>query len=176
PGALYRASPRPLPPRRSSDLGRRHRGRIVVRGLAPAQDDVTVFVARGRDDGRMPALGHRQEMVRLRSGLDRVNRDLDVAVGAVLEADRARQTGSQFAVHLRFGGTRADRAPADEVGDVLRADDVEEFGAGRQAEFVDVQQQFARDAQAVVDAEAAVEVRIVDQALPADRGARLFEI
>jgi len=33
-----------------------------------------------------------------------------------------------------------------------------------------------RDAQAVVDAEAAVEVRVVDQALPADGGARLLEV
>ena len=34
----------------------------------------------------------------------------------------------------------------------------------------------ARDAQALVDAEAAVEVRIVDQPLPADGGARLLEV
>ena len=34
----------------------------------------------------------------------------------------------------------------------------------------------ARDAQALVDVEAAVEIGIVDQALPADGGARLLEI
>src|ERR1044072_3673527 len=41
---------------------------------------------------------------------------------------------------------------------------VQEFGAGRQAHFIDVAQQFARHAQAVVDAEAVVHVRIVDHA------------
>ena len=37
-------------------------------------------------------------------------------------------------------------------------------------------QQVARDAQSLVDAETAVQVRIVDQALPADRRARFLEI
>ena len=55
-------------------------------------------------------------------------------------------------------------------------DHVEELAARRQAEPVDVEQQLARDAQALVDAEALVEVRVVDQALPADRRARLLEV
>ncbi len=44
----------------------------------------------------------------------------DVAVGAVLEAHRARQAGGQLAMHLALGGARADGAPGDQVGDVLR--------------------------------------------------------
>ena len=79
-------------------------------------------------------------------------------------------------MHLAFGGARADRAPGDQVADVLRRDHVEELAARRQAEPVDVDQQLARDAQAFVDAEALVEVRVVDQALPADGGARLLEV
>jgi iron complex outermembrane receptor protein len=151
-------------------------GGVVVRRLAAAQDDMAVLVAGSGHDRRVAALRHGQEMVRLRRGLDRVGRDLDVAVGAVLETDRARQAGGQFAVHLRLGGARADRAPADQVGNILRADHVQELGAGRQAQFVDVAQQCARHAQSVVDAEAVVHVRIVDQTLPAHRRARLFEI
>jgi hypothetical protein len=58
----------------------------------------------------------------------------------------------------------------------LRRDHVEKFGAARQAEFVDLPQQLARQAQAVVDLETVVHVGIVDQPLPADCGARLFEI
>ena len=73
--------------------------------------------------------------------LHRVDRDLHVAVGAVLEADRARQAGGELAMDLAFGGARADRAPGDEVGDVLRRGHVEELAAGRQAELVDVEQQ-----------------------------------
>ncbi len=42
--------------------------------------------------------------------------------------------------------------------------------------FVQLEQELARDAQAVVDAEAAVEIGIVDQAFPADGRARLLEI
>ncbi len=44
------------------------------------------------------------------------------------------------------------------------------------SELVDPGQQMARDPQALVDVEAAVEIGIVDQALPADGGARLLEI
>jgi hypothetical protein len=79
-------------------------------------------------------------------------------------------------VHLALGGARADRAPGHQVADVLRRDGVEELAARRHAGLVDAQQQVARHAQALVDAEAAVQVRVVDQALPAHRGARLLEI
>ena len=115
-------------------------------------------------------------MVRLRGSLDGFHGDFHIAVRAILEADRTGQSRRQLAVHLRLRGARADGAPADQVGDVLRADDVEEFGAGRQAQLIDIAQQFARHAQAVIDAEAIVHVRVVDQALPADRGARLLEV
>ena len=93
-----------------------------------------------------------------------------------LKPTGARQARGQLAVHLALGGARADRAPADQVADVLRADHVEELAARRHAQAVDLHQQLARDAQALVDAVALVEVRVVDQALPADRGARLLEV
>ncbi len=47
--------------------------------------------------------------------------------------------------------------------------------AGRPSSLMS-QQQFSRDPQAVIDAEAAVEIGIVDEPLPADRGARLGEV
>ena len=115
-------------------------------------------------------------MVLLTRGEERVHGDSHVAVGAVLEADRRRQAGRQLAVHLAFGGARADRAPGHQVADVLRRDHVEELAAGGHSGPVDAHQQVARDAQPLVDAEAAVEVRIVDQAFPAHRGARLLEV
>jgi hypothetical protein len=109
-------------------------------------------------------------------GLDRVGRDLDVAIRPVLEADRRRQPRGELAVHLALRGARADRAPAHEVGDVLRADRVEELAGGRHAQAVDLQQQLARDAQPLVDAVALVQVGVVDQPLPAHGGAGLFEV
>ncbi len=79
-------------------------------------------------------------------------------------------------MRLRFGGARADRAPRDEVRDVLRRQQVEELGAAGQAHAVDLEEQLPRLAQPLVDGEAAVQVRIVDEALPADGGARLLEV
>ena len=79
-------------------------------------------------------------------------------------------------MHLAFGRARADRAPGDQVAEVLRRDDVEELAARRHAELVDLEQELAADAQPLVDPVALVEVRVVDQALPADRRARLLEI
>src|SRR5882757_2276492 len=73
-------------------------------------------------------------------------------------------------------GARADGGPGDEVRVILTERRVEELGADRQAGGADVEHQAAREPQAGVDLEAAVEVRVVDQALPADDRARLFKI
>ena len=115
-------------------------------------------------------------MVRPRRGLDRIGRDLEVAVGAVLEAYWRRQARRELAVHLGLGRSCADRTPADQVADVLWADHVEELAARRHTQPVDVDEQLACDAQPFVDAVAFVEVGIVDQAFPTDGGAGFFEI
>ena len=169
-------------PRRNAGLtqlgaGRLDAGGIIVRRAAAAQDDVAVLVAGGRGDRRAAALGHRHEMVRLRGRLHRVDRDPHVAVGAVLEADRAGQPRSQLAMDLALGGARADRAPSDTrsamyCGVVMSRNSAP---AGRPRLFTR-RQHVAREPQALVDAEAAVEIGVVDQPLPADRGARLLEI
>ncbi len=153
-----------------------HVGGAVVRLTAAAQDDVTVRVAPGRDDGGVAVLGHREEVVRRAGSADGIDGHLDGAVGAVLEAHRAGETGGQLAVHLGFGGAGPDGAPAHQIRHVLRGDHVEELGGGRQPHVVEIQQQLATDAQAIVDLAAVVEVRVVDQPLPAHRGARLLEI
>src|SRR6185312_482688 len=108
--------------------------------------------------------------------LDGVDRDLRVPVGAVLEADRHREAAGQLAVGLALGGARAARPPADEVGEVLRRDHVEELAAGRHPQLGQVEQQAARDRQPLVDLERAVEVGVVDEPLPPDGGARLLEV
>jgi hypothetical protein len=45
-----------------------------------------------------------------------------------------------------------------------------------QPALVQIEEEPARPAQALVDGEASVEVRIIDQTLPADRGPRLLEV
>jgi hypothetical protein len=153
-----------------------HIGGTVV-GLAPAaQDHVAGVVAAGLEHRRLAHLGHAHEGVRRARRDDRIGRHLHAAIGAVLEADRARQAAGELAVRLALGGARADRAPGHQVGDVLRAQQVEELAAGRQARRGHVEQQLAGAAQALVDAPAAVEPRVVDVALPAHRGARFLEV
>src|SRR5256885_12208081 len=81
-----------------------------------------------------------------------------------------------FRSDLAFRGTRTDGAPADQIGNVLGRDHVQELAGGRHAQAVDVDQQLPRNAQAFVDAVALVQVGIVDQTLPSHGGARLFEV
>ncbi len=111
-----------------------------------------------------------------RADLQRVDRDRQRAVGAVLEADRRRQPARHLAVGLRFGRARADRGPRDQVRQVLRHDRVERLGGSRHAEIGQPAEQLARGADALLDVEGVVEIRVVDQALPAHRGARLLEV
>jgi hypothetical protein len=66
--------------------------------------------------------------------------------------------------------------PRHEVGNVLRRNQVEKLGRTGQADFIDIQQQLAGQAQTFIDIITLVQMRIVDQPLPAHRGARLFKI
>jgi hypothetical protein len=50
------------------------------------------------------------------------------------------------------------------------------FGARRQAELGHAEQEAARAVEALADREASIEMRIVDQALPADGRPRLLEV
>ncbi len=149
---------------------------VVIRPATAAQDDMGILVAGGGEDRRVPVLGQRQEDMRARGGMDRIDGDLDAAIGGILEADRTGQARGQLAVTLALGRARADRAPTDQIGDILRADQIQKLGAGWHALGIEIEEQLARQAQALVDLEAAVEVRIIDQALPAHRGARLLEV
>jgi hypothetical protein len=154
-----------------------HVGGLVVRAAAAAaQDHVGVRIpGRGHHRGRA-VVGDAEERVPGRRGPARVDRHLDVAVGAVLEPDRHRQAGGELAVDLALGGPGADRAPGHRVRDVLRGDRVQPFAAHRQAEVDDVDEQPPGGAQAAVHVVAAVHARVVDQALPAGHRARLLEV
>ena len=68
--------------------------------------------------------------------------------------------------HLAFSRARTDGAPRDEVGEVLRGYCVKELAAAREAELVDVQEDLAGDADALLDVVRPVEVWVVDQPLP----------
>ncbi len=164
-----------------AELGRpRHRRsrRRSSAALPAAQDDVAVLVA-----GVVDAIAERPPLVTARKWcgcerrLHRIGRDLHVAVGAVLEADRAGEARRQLAMDLALGGAGADRAPRRPDRRCIAAWSCRGTRcrpAGRDCSLPS--SSAAGQPQALVDVEAAVEVRIVDQALPADGGARLLEI
>ena len=114
-------------------------GGVVDGAAAAAQDDVAVRIAGGDEDGRLAVLGVAEEGVGVGGGEDGVDGDLHVAGGAVFEADRAGDAGDELAVDLALGGARADGSPADEAGDVLRRDHVEELGSGGHAHLGEVE-------------------------------------
>src|SRR3954453_11846904 len=108
-------------------------GRVVVRlAVAAAEDQVAIGVAGRVQDRRLAGVVDAGEGVRRRRRPHRVDRDLDVAVGPVLEADRHREAGGELAVGLALRGASPDRPPGHAVGDVLRRDRVEELAADRQ--------------------------------------------
>ena len=77
---------------------------------------------------------------------------------------------------LAFGRARADGAPAYDVGNVLRRNDVQILHPCRDPDVVQLQQKLASDLQSLIDIEAAVEMRVVDQTLPSHCRTRLFKI
>src|ERR1700722_20769638 len=73
-----------------SSLG--HSAGLVVRRLpATAEDDVTVRIAPGKQNRRLPCLRVPEEGVRIGRGDNRLNCNLHVARGSVLEADGTRK-------------------------------------------------------------------------------------
>ena len=152
------------------------RGAVIGATAAATQDDVTVGVAQRLDDRRHAVAVDAEKVVRVARGNHGVDGAGDLAAGRILEADGHGQAARHFAVGLTLGRPRTDGRPTQQVGHVLRGDRVEQFAGARHAELVDVQQDLARQFQAGRDVARAVEVRVVDEPLPADRGARLLEI
>ena len=165
-------------PARASDLRRLLHvlGMVVGPPVAAAKDHVAGVVAARDDDGGQPLLRHREELVGVHGGPDRVDRDLDVAVRAVLEPHRHREARGELAVDLALGGAGADGAPRHQVGDELRRDGVQELAARRQPHVGEVEEKPPRQAQPVVDREAPVEPGVVDEPLPPDGRPRLLEV
>src|SRR5262249_52821196 len=108
-------------------------------------------------------------MMRRLGGADRIHGDFDVAIRAVFETHRTRQTRSELAMHLAFGGARPDGAPRNEIADILRRDGVEELTSNRHSRIVQIAQQLASNSETVVNAVTAVEFRVINQTLPTDR-------
>ena len=96
-------------------------------------------------------LGVAEESVRVGCGENGIDGHLHIAGGCVLEAHGTRNSGDEFAMDLTLCGTGADGAPTDEAGDVLRRDHVKEFGACGYTRLREIEEEIAREAEAVVD-------------------------
>ena len=79
-------------------------------------------------------------------------------------------------MYLTFGGASANRAPGNQVANILWRDHVQKLTAGRQTQAIDVNQQLTCNAQSFVNAVGFVQVRVIDQAFPADGCAGLFKV
>ena len=105
---------------------------------ATAQDDVQVLIPTRLDDGRNALFRNAHKRVRVAARAHRVDGDGHAAVRAVLEADGEGHARGELAVELGLGGARADRAPRDEVVEVLWGNGVEELKADGDAEMSEV--------------------------------------
>ncbi|SBK90804.1 Uncharacterised protein [Klebsiella oxytoca] len=77
---------------------------------------------------------------------------------------------------LALGCTRADSAPANQIGNKLSGHHIEKLGSGGDAELVHLQQQATRQFKAVIHPVAAVQVGVGDQPLPANHRTGLLKI
>lgn len=137
---------------------------------------MAVGVAFGGDGVGLSGVVDAEKSLFLAGGLDGVDGDGEAAVGAVFKAEGHGESGGHLAVSLALGGAGANGGPANEVGDVLRGDGVEEFGGGGYAEGDDFAEEAAGLAEAFGNVAGAVEIGIHDEAFPTDGGAGFLEI
>ncbi len=105
-----------------------HMTALIVWLAATAQDQVTIGVAMTAHQCQPPVAGRLRIEVRGPAGKDGLDRDPDVAIGAVFKTDGTGEGRGQLAVELGFGGTGADGTPADEVPQIEHAGEIEKFG------------------------------------------------
>ena len=151
-------------------------GVVVGAPGTAAQNDEAVLVADGTHNGNHAGLRDRQEVVGVLDSADRVDGDGEAPVGAILEAHREAQTTGQLTVKLALCCPGADGADTEQIGQELRADGIQHLAGNGHALGGEVDEQLPAQAQALVDLEAVVNIRVVDQALPPNRCARLLEV
>ena len=135
-----------------------------------------IVVTAGLHDRRKALLGDAHERVRGARCVHSVNGNSHRTVSTTFEANGEGDTRCELAVELRFSPAhaRANGTPGDEICDVLRGDGVEQLGADGYTEVREIAEQLSRSAQTLVNFERAVDVRVIDESLPADGRARFL--
>lgn len=150
---------------------------VEIGALASSsQDNETVLVALGAGNGSETLFCDTHEVVLGGSSANGVNGNTKAAIGSVLEADGERQAGGKLTVKLGLSCSGTDGANRDAVGKELGGDGVEHLCGNGHAIGGQVNEELAGNAQALVDLEGRVDIRVVNQAFPADGCARLLEV
>lgn len=150
---------------------------FVVRSSASAaKHDMAVGIAHGFDDGSLAVGIDANEVVWGAGGSHGIDGDMEAAFSAVLKTNRHGHATGHFSMRLAFGCTGTDRRPADEVGDVLWTDGVQQFRSAREAQLIDLEENRSGQLHPRCDIAGPVEMRVIDQAFPSDCGAWLFKI
>lgn len=77
---------------------------------------------------------------------------------------------------LGFGRPRSDSTHGKTVGQELRRDGIQHLTGNGHSLVGEIHEKLPRCPQTLVDLEAVVDIRVVDQSLPADGGTRLLEV
>ena len=79
-------------------------------------------------------------------------------------------------MHLRFSRACPNRAPCNQIRDILRRDHIQVFSGRRHSKLVDAQQQLARQPQAIINSIRLIHVWVIDQPLPTHSRAGFLKI
>lgn len=86
----------------------------------------------------------------------------------ILESDGEGDTRSELTMELRLSGTGTNSTPRNEVSNILGRDGVEKLGANRDTKASEIAQELPGKSETLVNLEGAVEVWVIDKALPSD--------
>ena len=135
-----------------------------------------MFVATGASNGSKTLFCHTHEVMLCSCGTNRVNGNSQRAICTIFETNRKREAAGKLTVELRLGGSGADGTERNQVGQELRRDCVQHLAGNRHARAGEIDEQLPGDTEPFVDFEGLVNVRVVDQPLPAHRRAGLLEV
>ena len=101
---------------------------------------------------------------------------MQTAFRPVLEPDGHGHAARHFPVRLALRRAGTDRSPTDKIGDVLWANGIEQLGGAGHTRLIDLEESRPGKLHPSGDIAGAVQMRIVDESLPADRRPGFFKI
>lgn len=149
---------------------------VVGTTSSTTENDEAILITYGANDGHHTRFCDREEVVRMSYGADGVNRNSEAAVSAILETDGERQTRGQFSMKLRLCSSGTDSTDRQQICQELRRNRIEHLTCNWHASSRQVDKELPRQSQALVDLEAVIDLRVIDQTLPSHRRPGLFQV